>query len=81
MSIVKNNLFEETLMAEPTKITALDNDPFLVTGKVALTDAEDRPYHPEREQIALCRCGASTNRPFCDGSHGKVGFASSERSA
>ena len=45
-------------MAEPTKIKALDNGPFLVTGAVALTDAEGHPYHPEREQIALCRCGA-----------------------
>ncbi|MBV9389261.1 MAG: CDGSH iron-sulfur domain-containing protein [Chroococcidiopsidaceae cyanobacterium CP_BM_ER_R8_30] len=66
-------------MAEATKITTLDNGPFLVTGPVLLTDAAGQQFHSERETIALCRCGASTTKPFCDGTHGKIGFSAAER--
>ena len=66
-------------MTEATKITTLDNGPFLVTGSVVITDAAGQAYHSERETIALCRCGASTTRPFCDGAHSKLGFSASER--
>lgn len=66
-------------MTEATKITTLDNGPFLVNGSVLLTDAQGNQFHAERETIALCRCGASTGKPFCDGTHAKVGFAASER--
>ncbi|MEH2459128.1 CDGSH iron-sulfur domain-containing protein [Nostoc sp.] len=66
-------------MADTIKITTLDNGLFLVMGAVTLTDAEGQLFHPERELIALCRCGTFTNRPFCDGTHAKIGFQSSER--
>ena len=56
-------------MAEQTKITALDNGPYLVNGPVAVVDAEGNRYPAERETIALCRCGGSTTKPFCDGTH------------
>ena len=45
-------------MVEATKITTLDHGPFLVTGPVLLTDAEDNKFQTERETIALYRCGA-----------------------
>ena len=66
-------------MTEATKITTLDNGPFLVTGSVLLTDAQGNQFHAERETIALCRCGASTAKPFCDGAHSKLGFQAAER--
>jgi CDGSH-type Zn-finger protein len=66
-------------MAEQTKITALDNGPYLVKGPVRLLDAEGNEYRAERATIALCRCGRSANKPFCDGTHSKVGFRAAER--
>ena len=66
-------------MTETTKITTLDNGPFLINGSVLLTDAEGNQFHSERETIALCRCGGSTTKPFCDGSHSKLGFQAAER--
>ena len=49
--------------------------PYLVQGDdVVLVDAENREIPIDRRPIALCRCGASAKRPFCDGSHNRVGF-------
>ena len=66
-------------MAEQTKITALDNGPYLVRGPVVIVDAEGNEFPSERETIALCRCGGSTTKPFCDGTHSKVGFQAAQR--
>jgi CDGSH-type Zn-finger protein len=62
-----------------TKITVLDNGPLLVSGSISLTDAESQEFNTDQNPVALCRCGASGNKPFCDGSHGKAGFQSEER--
>jgi CDGSH-type Zn-finger protein/uncharacterized membrane protein YozB (DUF420 family) len=53
-------------------ITAAKNGPYYVSGPVALTADGAQPRFPER--YALCRCGASKNKPFCDGTHWAVGF-------
>ena len=66
-------------MAERAKITALDNGPYLVKDPLVVVDAEGNEFPSERETIALCRCGASTNKPFCDGTHSKIGFLAAER--
>ena len=66
-------------MAEHTKITVLDNGPYLVKGPVLLLDAEGNEFRAERSTVALCRCGRSMTKPFCDGSHLKVGFRAAER--
>lgn len=66
-------------MAEPTQITTLDNGPFLVRGEVNLTDAEGSSFHSEGETLALCRCGVSTTKPFCNGAHVKMEFKAAER--
>lgn len=66
-------------MAEPVKITVIDNGPFLVAGPVQLTDPDGNEFSPPRQPIALCRCGGSTNKPFCDGTHGKISFQAAER--
>lgn len=60
-------------MAEAT-ITPMANGPYLVQGPVKLTDAEGKEFEVQGKTIALCRCGASSNKPFCDGTHAKVGF-------
>ncbi len=65
-------------MAEHTKITVLDNGPYLVKGPVLLLDAEGNEFRAERSTIALCRCGRSMTKPFCDGTHAKTGFRAAE---
>ena len=60
------------------KINALDNGPYLVKGAVVV-DAEGNEFRSEHQTIALCRCGASTNKPFCDGTHSTLGFRAAER--
>jgi CDGSH-type Zn-finger protein len=60
-------------------ITPLENGPYLVKGPVTVRDADGAEYHSERTTIALCRCGGSTTKPFCDGTHSKIGFAAAER--
>jgi len=59
-------------MSDPT-IQVLPKGPYLVVGKVTLLDASGNNIQAG-EKIALCRCGASTNKPFCDGTHSKIGF-------
>ena len=66
-------------MKEETKISTYENGPFLVTGEFRLVDADGGEFATEKETIALCRCGASTKKPFCDGTHSKVGFRAAER--
>ena len=49
--------------------------PYLVSGTFTLTDADGNVVSTEgREKVALCRCGASVTKPFCDGTHSKIGF-------
>ena len=64
---------------ERTRITAYDNGPFLVRGPAVIMDADGNEYQTEKETVALCRCGGSTNKPFCDGTHSKTGFQAAER--
>jgi len=70
---------EEVNVTEQTKISAYDDRPFLVTGPVVIEDAGGNEYPTEKETIALCRCGASTKKPFCDGTHSRVGFRAAQR--
>jgi len=60
-------------MAE-VAIQTVKNGPLLVKGSVQLVDAQGQPIPTKEQTIALCRCGHSSNKPFCDGSHQKVGF-------
>jgi CDGSH-type Zn-finger protein len=67
-------------MAEtPTIITPRENGPYLVQGSFSIRDVDGNEYRIERETVALCRCGGSTTKPFCDGTHSKIGFAAAER--
>ena len=64
-------------MAEVT-IEVTRNGPYLVTGLVELRDADGKPL-PAKGKVWLCRCGASTKKPFCDGTHSKIGFEAAAR--
>ena len=60
-------------------IKVRESGPYLVRGRVTITDAEGNLYTIEGENVALCRCGGSQTKPFCDGSHKENGFAATER--
>ncbi len=62
-------------------IKARENGPYRVEGPIRLLDADGTEYDlGERgEVIALCRCGGSTTKPFCDGTHSQTGFEAAER--
>jgi len=64
-------------MAEVT-IETIMNGPYIVKGEVEMIDA-DGNHFPAQNRMALCRCGASTEKPFCDGTHSKIGFQAAER--
>lgn len=66
-------------MSAPTaddraRITPYRDGPYLVRGAFELVDQEGREIPVSRRTIALCRCGRSRIRPFCDGTHRLVGF-------
>jgi CDGSH-type Zn-finger protein len=55
------------------------NGPYVVDGEdVKVIDWNGVEYPAGRLPIALCRCGASTRKPFCDGTHSKIGFQAGE---
>ena len=55
------------------------NGPYRVEGDdVKVFDWDGHEYKVERRPIALCRCGGSTTKPFCDGTHSKIAFAAAE---
>lgn len=57
-------------------IQVKDNGPFLVQGDVSIVDSGGQVFKADGKAIALCRCGASENQPFCTGNHRKIGFES-----
>ena len=69
----------------PVKITIRKDGPYRVEGDFQLFDAEGNavPIEPGKEgkPISLCRCGASSRKPFCDGTHSKIGFRGAEEAA
>ncbi|HEU4658303.1 MAG TPA: CDGSH iron-sulfur domain-containing protein [Capillimicrobium sp.] len=69
--------------SEPlVEIKVRDNGPYKVTGPVRIVDVEGREFEiPEGRAIALCRCGHSQTKPFCDKSHREAGFESCERAS
>ena len=60
-------------MEERVKIFAKPNGSLRITGKVDFVDAEGNVIET-KENISLCRCGQSKEKPFCDGSHREAGF-------
>ena len=64
-------------MAEVT-IDVVKHGPLIVQGAVEMKDSYGTAYLT-KHRMALCRCGASTTKPFCDGTHSKIGFQAAER--
>jgi CDGSH-type Zn-finger protein len=61
------------------KITIRPSGPYLVEGEVEVVDVNgEKVDTSDKPRIALCRCGASVNKPFCDGAHSKIGFQAAE---
>lgn len=62
-----------------TTIKVRQNASLLVEGDdVRLVDWNGNEYEIPKRPFSLCRCGASTRKPFCDGTHSKIGFAAAE---
>ena len=59
--------------ALPTQIFLVPDGPLLVTGGIKVERSDGVALEP-RKRVTVCRCGASANKPLCDGSHAKVGF-------
>jgi CDGSH-type Zn-finger protein len=62
----------------PAQITPCPNGPLLVRGDVELVDGDGNVIPRHRRTVALCRCGVSLIKPFCDGTHKTVGFRTEE---
>ncbi|HQY63069.1 MAG TPA: CDGSH iron-sulfur domain-containing protein [Polyangiaceae bacterium] len=57
------------------KVTFFKNGPLQVKGPVTLFDGDTQTeIVPDELPVYLCRCGASKNKPFCDGAHNRIGF-------
>ena len=63
-----------------TKIKVSDNGPYVVSGTFEIVDAEGNRFETKKA-VSLCRCGRSSNKPFCDGTHKEIGFDSAPRAA
>ncbi|MEX2236170.1 MAG: (4Fe-4S)-binding protein [Dehalococcoidia bacterium] len=63
--------------AAETTVTPWPNGPLFVRGRVRLADRRGGTIR-EDTRVALCRCGASANKPFCDGTHRAIGFTSDD---
>jgi CDGSH-type Zn-finger protein len=59
---------------DPATIVACPDGPILVRGDVTIVDDDGQPVPRRRATVALCRCGASAIKPWCDGSHRAIGF-------
>lgn len=59
-------------------IRATLNGPLIVRGGTELLDTAGDKYPLDKDTVSLCRCGQSSNKPFCDGTHAKIGFKAAE---
>jgi CDGSH-type Zn-finger protein len=58
------------------QIGAIDDGPLRVTGDISVSTSDGTELEA-RARVTLCRCGASGNKPLCDGSHKGIGFTDS----
>jgi CDGSH-type Zn-finger protein len=69
----------------PITIKVIKDGPLLISGEemagVTVVNAEGAPFELRGKNLKLCRCGASSNKPFCDGTHSKIGFRGAEEAA
>ena len=55
-------------------VTPYRNGPYLIRGAFAILDQDGNEIERRRGTVALCRCGRSQSKPFCDGTHKVIGF-------
>lgn len=61
-------------------VKAIHNGPYQIKGPIQLMDHDGNSYDiTGRRSVLLCRCGHSATKPFCDGSHARLGFDAPER--
>jgi CDGSH-type Zn-finger protein len=60
------------------RIKTFKDGPYEVKGGIQLVDGSGGQFNLTEDPIYLCRCGQSANKPFCDGSHKRVGFKAEE---
>lgn len=65
----------DEIQGQECEITIRENGPYVISGNFKLTDAEGNAFTLNRATIALCRCGQSDTKPFCDGTHKSCGFS------
>lgn len=58
---------------EATKVEVKANGPLLVAGDLVIQNSDGTEEQKTR-MTAFCRCGASANKPYCDGAHNEIGF-------
>lgn len=70
-------------MADPVVIRCRENGPLVVMGPVRILDHQGNEFTipAEKPAVALCRCGCSRTKPFCDGTHRECGFQAAELAA
>ena len=61
-----------------TTVTPRDNGPYLIEGDFKVISPSGRELPHNGTRAALCRCGGSTTKPFCDGTHSRIGFQAAE---
>lgn len=59
-------------MREEQEVLLCADGPVIVPGPVTVEDEDGVKHHSDRPMVALCRCGASSVQPWCDGSHKQV---------
>ena len=60
-------------------ILVRENGPYKVSGPITVVDADGREFVlPQGTAVALCRCGHSQTKPFCDATHKKIGFVADD---
>ncbi len=73
LSYYMNNEDDKTSEALETKVDVFEDGPLLVYGTLKITH-KDGTSETKNKTTAFCRCGASNNKPFCDGAHVKEAF-------
>jgi CDGSH-type Zn-finger protein len=71
---------EKSIMSEPVVIRCRENGPLVIQGPIKLVDHQGQEFTlpTDKPAVALCRCGGSGKKPFCDGSHRQNGFTAGE---
>ena len=73
LSYYMNNEEQNEITTSETKVDVLENGPLLVHGTLKVIH-KDGKEETKNKTTAFCRCGSSSNKPYCDGTHNKQGF-------